>query len=321
MAARDSDYRLDKRLLGWLEDADEEYYAYLLLLPVFLYVGAFAIWPLVSTFWMSLHADVMTGAAVGEFIGIDRYLAIFKGEYDVFLLRPVFDTSNLLQSAIPLTIVFSVISVILTTVIGFGQALVLNTDLRGKTWLRVAIILPWTIPIIIQGMIFRMFFQPGLGSATELLQGLGLFSSAPLADSAEALVVVIIADVWKQSAFMALLILAGLQSIDRELYKVSRVSGATRWQRFRTITFPLVLPILLVAMMFRMISALWIYGPIATITECNVLPSLSCVVVAAFSEGSFGTASSVAFIQAVIVALVLVVFVVQYARASRGEGI
>jgi multiple sugar transport system permease protein len=137
----------------------------------------------------------------------------------------------------------------------------------------------------------------------------------------EALIVVIVADVWKQSAFMALLILAGLQSIDRELYKVSRVSGATRWQRFKTVTFPLVLPILLVAMMFRMISALWIYGPIATITECNVLPSLSCVVVAAFAEGSFGTASSVAFIQAVIVALVLVVFVLQYARANRGEGI
>jgi len=312
-------YRVDRRLSSWIEGTSDRQYAYILLAPVFAYVGGFAIWPLVTTFWMSLHADASSAAAtVAGFIGFERYVQIFTGQYDIFLLRPMWDLGAPFQSAVTVTLLFGIVSTALSTVVGFGQAMVLNKEMRGQTWLRVAIILPWAVPIVIQGMIFSLFFQPSVGTISDILQSLGVFGSAPLASSFETFVIVVVADVWKQSAFMALLILAGLQSINRDLYEVANISGASIWQKFRTITLPLVMPALIVAMMFRMIAALWIYGPITTITRCNVMPSLTCMVVDGFEKGNYGTAASVAFIQAMLVALVLVVFVVMYRRSTIG---
>ena len=303
--------------LGFVDDLSESGFAYLMLAPIFLYVGVMAVWPLLRTFEMSLHQDAVGQASqVGAFIGVDRYVGLFTGEYSVFVLRPLWDLSQPLKSAIVVTVVFAVVSVALSTLLGFGQALVLNMEFRGRKWFRTAIILPWTVPIVIQGMVFFMLFQPGIGGLYTVLHDLGLASEAPLADSATSLGIIIVADVWKQSAFMALLILAGLQTIDHELYKVGRIAGASRWQRFRTITLPLVLPAVIVAIVFRTIGAMWIFGLIRTVTSCSTLPSLSCVVVDSFNNGYYGTASTVAFIQAGMVALVLIGFVVYYFRGT-----
>jgi multiple sugar transport system permease protein len=152
------------------------------------------------------------------------------------------------------------------------------------------------------------------------LHGLGLISEAPLANSQDALFVLVIADVWRQSAFMTLLILAGLQSIDRELYEVSRIAGASRWQRFRTITLPLVVPALLVALLFRTIGAMKIYGTIETVSTCNTVPSLSCLVVTTFNNGRYGSASTIAFVMAGIIAILLLVYLAVVLRSSGDRG-
>ncbi len=119
----------------------------------------------------------------------------------------------------------------------------------------------------------------------------------------------IVADIWKASAFMALLILAGLQSVDRTLYKVGRVSGASRVQMFKMITFPLVLPTLMVAMLFRTIQAMRVFGTVETITSCSTIPILTCLVVDTFSSGRYGTSVAVAFITALIVGSVAMVYI------------
>ncbi|MFB9805529.1 carbohydrate ABC transporter permease [Haladaptatus pallidirubidus] len=306
--------RLLARPASWTERLGEEQFAYLLLLPSFLLVGTMAFWPLVRTFQLSLHEDNLFGGGyVGEFVGFENYVALLSGARDSILGSPFISLGQPFESAVIVTLIFTIVSVSLETIVGFGQALVLDQDFRGRRWVRVAIIIPWAVPIAIQGMIFYLIFQPGIGFGARLMQDLGVFTATPLINSVDSLIIIIIADVWKTSAFMALLILAGLQSIDRTLYKVGQVSGASRWQQFKYITFPLVLPTLLVAMLFRTIDAMRVFGIVETVSDCSTIPTLSCLVVTTFTAGRYGTSAAVAFITAAIVGVVALVYIVRYA--------
>ena len=303
----------------WLENLSEAAFAYLLLTPAFLLLAVIALWPLASTFEMSLHADSIRGASqLGGFVGFENYVNLLTGQLDtVALPQPFFDPSAPFQSALIVTFIFTIVSVFFETLIGFGQALVLDQDFRGRRWVRVAIIIPWAIPLVIQGMIFYLMFQPGIGFGVDVVTALG-GSGTPLANSAEALWIIVLADIWKTTAFMALLILAGLQSVDRSLYDVAKVAGASKWQQFKMITFPLVLPTVLVAMLFRTIAAMRIYGLIETASSCTTVPSLSCLVVTTFSTRRYGTASAVAFVTAAIIGIVVSFYIVRYWRGSQG---
>ena len=301
-----------------VENLSDTAFAYLLLTPMLILLGAIAFWPLLRTFTMSLHADSLYGnAQLGPFIGFDNYVALLTGEINSQLTRPFFSLEQPFRSALTVTFIFTIVSVALETLIGFGQALVLDQDFRGRRWVRVAIILPWAVPIVIQGMIFFLLFQPTVGPLVEPLQSMGLFSATPTANSVDSMIIVIVADVWKTSAFMALLILAGLQSVDRSLYDVAKVSGASIWQQFRLITLPIVLPTVLVAMLFRTIAAMRIYGLIETVSSCSTVPSLSCLVVSTFSGRQYGTAAAIAFVTAAIIGGFVMIYVVGYADQTN----
>ncbi|MFB6152549.1 MAG: carbohydrate ABC transporter permease [Haloarculaceae archaeon] len=306
-----------------MENLSETAYAYLLLTPALLLLAVIALWPLLSTFRMSLFADSLLGG-LGEFVAFENYADILTGKRTARLPAPFLPQSltvdGLFGSALTVTIIFTLVSVFFETIIGFGQALVLNQDFRGRRWVRVAIIIPWAVPIVIQGMIFYLMFQPGVGlfigrkANPTILQQWGLFGATPLANTVQASAIVIVADIWKTSAFMALLILAGMQSIDRNLYDVARVAGASKWQTFKRITFPLVLPSILVAVLFRTIQAMRVYGIIETVAGCQTVPSLSCLVITTFNQTLLGSSAAIAFITAVIIGLMTAVYIVLYAR-------
>lgn len=305
------------RAASWTENLSETQFAYLMLTPVFAILGVIAFWPLLSTFQLSLHADNLgAGANVGEFVLLENYVELLSGERDAVMPQPFVDFGAPFRSALLVTLIFAFVSVFIETVFGFAQALVLDRDFRGRRWLRVAIILPWSVPIAIQGMIFFLMFAPGIGFATDPLRSLGLFGATPLSNSFDSLVIIVIADVWKTTAFMTLLILAGLQSIDRSLYDVGRVAGASRWQQFKMITLPLVMPAVLVAMLFRTIDALRVFGLIETVSSCTVVPSLSCMVVQTFGSGRYGTSAAIAFITAAIIGGAVLIYIVRFARGE-----
>ena len=305
----------------WVEGLSDTAFAYLLLLPGLIVFASIAFWPLYETLVMSLHSDVLYGPErIGEFVGLQNYIELLTGERNAALPRPFFDPTSIFTSALTVTVIFTIVSVFFETIIGFGQALILNQDFRGRRWARVAIILPWAVPIVIQGMIFFLLFQPTVGFLVEPLSQLGIFSSTPQANSLDSLIIVIVADVWKTSAFMALIILAGLQSIDRSLYDVADVSGASRIERFRTITLPLVLPSVLIAMLFRTIGAMRVFGLIETVSSCSTVPSLSCLVVQAFSSSRYASAATVAFVTAAIIAVVVSIYIVKFADTPGGGG-
>jgi ABC-type sugar transport system permease subunit len=301
-----SAYRPDRAILNWIERLSDTQFVYLMLVPVLVLLGSMAIWPLINTFEMSLHADnIVSSDATGGFVGLDNYVEMLSGEANLLLPRPFIDLAQPFASAVPVTVIFTLVAVAVETIIGFGMALILNKQFRARRWVRVCLILPWAVPIVIQGMIFYLMFTPGVGFAVEPLRQLGLISGAPLSDGQSGLIIVILSDIWKQSAFMALLILAGLQSVDRSLYNVAKVTGASKFQQFRTITFPLVLPTLLVALLFRTIAALKVYGTVVTIANCNTLPTLTCLVVTTWNANRFASAATIAFIMAAVIGLAL----------------
>ena len=307
-------------VVQWMESLNDAQYAYLLLTPAFLLLGLLAFYPLVATFNISLHADALRGSAqVGEFVGFQNYVALLTGQLDdVALPTPFLDLSAPFSSALIVTAVFTIVSVLFETIIGFGQALVLDQDFRGRRWVRVAIIIPWAVPLVVQGMIFYLIFQPGVGFGVPLVQQWLGFSGTPLENGFEALFLVIVADIWKTTAFMALLILAGLQSVDRSLYDVAKVSGASMWQQFKMITFPLILPTVGVAILFRMLGAAKVYGLIVAMTGCTTVPSLSCLVVTTFSTRRYGTAAAVAFVTAAIIGILVTGYIVKFYAGDDG---
>lgn len=318
--------------IRWMESLSETQFAYFLLSPAILLMLVIAVYPLIQTFGYSLYADQLTGASrLGEFVGLQNYVDLFTGARDFALpsaFLPEFTSefpfvTGIYSSALTVTLLFAFISVLFETLIGFAQALILDQDFRGRRWVRVAIIIPWAVPVVIQGMIWYLMFQPNIGfligsqGDPAFLNYLGL-SYTPLRNTADTLFLIIVADVWKTTAFMALLILAGLQSIDRSLYDVARVSGATNWQQFKMITFPLILPTVLVAMLFRTIGAMRVYGIIETMSSCTTVPSLSCLVVTTFNNSLYATSATVAFITAGLIGLVVMVYLVQFADSEGG---
>jgi multiple sugar transport system permease protein len=297
-------------VMRWMENLSDTQYAYLLLVPVFVLLGIVALYPLLRTFELSLFA-LSADFSSTNFVGIGNYVELFTGEKNRYLpggttfLPEGIGLSELLNSALVITIIFAVVSVFFETLIGLGQALILDQDFYGRRWIRAAIIIPWAVPIVIQGMVFFLMFNSNIGFLTPPLADLGLLAPTnTLNDTPSATFIVIVADIWKTSAFMALLILAGLQSIDRGLYDVAKVAGATKWQQFKLITFPLILPTIGVAVLFRSVQAMRVYGIIDTVSSCTVVPSLSCMVVATFTTRE-GTSAAIAFVTAAIIGIVV----------------
>ena len=314
------------RIGNWMENLSEQAYAYLLLAPAFALLVVIAFWPLFEALRMSFFADdVLGGGKLGEFTGLTNYVQLLTNNNALApaaFLDPSFEVP-ILQQALFMTLLFAIITVVGETLLGFAYAMLMKKDFRGRRWVRVLIILPWSIPIVIQGMIFFLMFRPGFGLLTEPLQQLGIFSSIPLNTTFDGFVIVTVTDIWKTSAFMALLILAGLESVNQDLYEVADVMGASTWQRFRYITFPLVFPALMVAMLFRTMGALRVYGVIeSTSVGCTTLPSMTCLVTQLMfgSSALYGSAAAASVLIAVVVGLFISVYLVFIRRSDQELG-
>ncbi|MCU4753151.1 sugar ABC transporter permease [Halobacteria archaeon AArc-curdl1] len=304
--------RLYTRLMNRIEVLPDDKFAYLMLTPAFILMTIIAFWPITYTLQMSVREDHDI-ETVGEFVGLENYYKILTN--DANLLAPFFDITQPFYSSLTVTIIITIGAVVLSMVLGFAQALILNETFKGQSVMRVIVILPWAVPIVIQGMIFRLMFTPGAGVGVEWLDFLGFANAtSPLAYSRESTFIVILAEAWKHSAFVAIILLAGLQSINRELYKVADVAGASRWQRFKMITFPLIIPAIFVALIFRTIESMRIYGTVVAVSGCGDVTVLTCSVINEFSRHNYGTSSAVAVILALIIASIVAVYLTRFAQ-------
>lgn len=303
-----------------IEQLDEDKYGYLLVAPVFIVLSVLAFYPLLRTLFFSLQDDSLTGVSpIGEFIGLENYIQLVTGDLNAILNYPFFSLQAPFASALPVTLLITGVSVIVGTLLGLGMALILNKEFRGRTFARTIVILPWSIPIVIQGMMFYLLFQPSISFLVEPLAALGIFSGNPLISSQDSTLIIILIDIWRKIPFIGLIILAGLASIDQDLYDVAKVAGASKLQQFRYITLPLVKPVLFIGMIFYTISSMKIYGIVEASAGCSTVPTLTCLVVATFRQQRWPTASAIAFISAIVIAAIVMVYVLRFRESMTNE--
>ena len=306
-------YRTVSPILYRIERLDDDKYGYLLIGPMILILSALAFYPLIRTFWLSLQSDDLYAEhPVGEFQGIDGYVEILTGGMDNVLSAPFFSLSDPFSSALVITLIVTAISVSIGTVLGLGMALILNKEFRGRSFARMMVILPWSIPIVIQGMMFYLLFQPSISPFVDVLHNLGLFSSNPMVSTRDSTIMVILIDIWRKIPFIALIILAGLASVDQSLYDVAKVAGASKFQQFKLITLPLIKPVVLIGMIFYTISSMKVYGVVEASTGCSTVPTLTCLVVDTFQMQRWATASAIAFLTALIIAGIIMVYLFNF---------
>ena len=228
-------------------------YPYLLIAPAVFFVIAVSLYPTLYTFYLSLH----------------RFR---RGQFEFFGLRNfeiILDSSSFWNS-LRLTFVFGFFFLVLVVGIGLLLALVFNRKLSGTSAYMTIIFIPWMISEVVAGIMWRWMFLPNIGI---LQNALGPLLSVPgreylfLADGNGALGVVIAATFWRALAFAALLLLAGLQTIPSELSEAASIDGASRWQQFRLVTWPLLLPTTQVTIVFMSIQSLNAIGMFLSITR------------------------------------------------------
>ncbi len=210
------------------------------LTPAFVVMGLLALFPIVYAAYESLFDfDFFTRT---DFVGLANYVDQL--------------TSPRFWSAVFVTIAFTVVSVTLEFIVGMIFALIMNAAFKGRNVTRAVILLPWVVPTVIAGQMWRYLFEQRPGYINEWL-GLGAIDW--LGSGASMFWAVVIADWWKTAPFVGLLLLAGLQTIPNEVYEAARVDGATWTQRFRNVTLPLLTPSIVVALLFRSVDALRIF--------------------------------------------------------------
>jgi multiple sugar transport system permease protein len=219
-------------------------YPYATILPVMLVVAVFTVYPLLYSVYLSVHENVLTRPLDNDFVGLQNFREVVGGYY---FWRSLWSTA-----------VFAVMAVAAVTLYGLGVALLLNQPgVLGSTLLKVVVLLPWAIPSVISGIIWRWIFDGDYGVLNGLLLAAGVveryvpWMSQPLT----ARLCMVIAHVWKQGPLAAVFLLAALQIIPAELYDAVRMDGAGRWNAFRFVTVPYLKATLALVLIYETIVA------------------------------------------------------------------
>ena len=242
-------------MLKALRDPSEKVLAWLLLTPAFLLIALIVIYPVVKLIYNSFFDLRLSGGAnLGQFVGWLNYQDVLKDA----------DFWHATQNTLWITL----ITVPGALLLGLGLALLANLPFQRKWPVRLALLLPWALPLSFCGLIFAWFFNTDYGIVNDVLRRLGQQESTMwLLQPSWAFAAICLTIIWKTSSFMALILLAGLQMIPRSLYEAAEVDGATRWQQFWQITLPLLVPSIVVALIFRTLTALQTFDIPYTMTK------------------------------------------------------
>jgi multiple sugar transport system permease protein len=275
--------------------------AALLLSPTFLVLALVIAYPLISAIRESLYTQGQELDADGfvvpgsRFVGLTNYIDALHGS-----------DGAVFWNAFTNTTFFTVTTVTAEVAIGLAMALVMHSALRGRAVVRASILIPWAVPTAVSGLLWGWVFSSG-GIANHLLGRQILWT----ADGWPAKFAIIIADTWKTAPFIGLLTLAGLQLIPFELYEAARIDGANARQQFWSITLPLVKPVLLVAVLFRVMDVLRMFD-LPYLLAGSQKQSVQTISVLAFNEanhlryGSAAAYSTLLFLYVVVVAYAFV---------------
>lgn len=268
-------------------------FPYLLLAPMILVMGVLVFYPIATTFSYSLKKWKLTAPGDIRFIGFDNYKSILTSESTWYSLQN--------------TLFLLVLVVVATTALGIMLSLFLNAPVKGSGLLLAIAILPWALPPYVNGILWRFIFHPGYGFMNKVLLGLGIVDAPVewLNSRWTLLLVVAIVVVWRSVPFMALVCLAGRQSVPHGLYEAAKIDGANNFAIFRRITFPLMLPFITVGITSTSVSAINIFDEIIALSGYGDLGKNILVesYLTTFTFLDFGRGSAVTYIVMFLAAL------------------
>jgi multiple sugar transport system permease protein len=268
--------------------------------PAAALLALVTLYPLAHVLWLSLERRSLLDPAPPAFAGLDNYLRLAADER--------------FWNALGNTLYFAVVSVTLELVLGLAFALAVQRPFRGRALLYGVILLPWAVPTAVSARMWEWMYNTEIGVLNHILGAEVNWLGAP----AWALNAAVAMDVWKSTPFVALLLVAGLQGIPRELYHAAALDGASRWTVLRRITLPLLAPVILVALIFRTIDAFRVFDSIYVLTGGGPANSTETLSIYAyktlFQSLEFGYGSALAVSVFVLVALVALAYVLLLRR-------
>ena len=267
----------------------------LYIAPAFLVLFIILVYPLGYSFWLSFHEWTLRGFVNGvPFVGLQNYISLFNNPDFINSLRITF------------TFVASAIAIEFT--LGMLVALLLNRNLRGKGAIRSMILLPMMCTNVVIGLTWRLLFNYEFGIINYYFTQMGLSPVEWLSAPNLAMLSVVIVDVWNTTSFVALMLLAGLQSLPEEPFEAARIDGASAWQTFTFITLPLLRQSILVALLWRLIDTFRIFDVVYLLTAGGPARATEMVSIYVYTYGfksfNLGYASSSSYVMIIIMLLI-----------------
>ncbi len=280
-----------ERRLGWL-----------LCAPAALVMVAVTGYPIAYSVWLSLLRYDLRFPDEREFIGLTNYATVL--------------TNGFWWTAFWVTVLITVVSVAIELVLGMGLALVMHRTLVGRGIVRTSTLVPYGIVTVVAAFSWRYAWTPGTGYLANLFTP----DSAPLTERASALAIIILAEIWKTTPFMALLLMAGLALVPEDLLKAAAVDGAGAWQRFIRVMVPVMKPAILVALLFRTLDAFRIFDNIFILTAgAQETSSVSILTYNNLIRGlNLGIGSTMSVLIFITVAIIAFLFVKLFGTAAPG---
>ena len=277
---------------------------FMLIAPAVIVMLAVAAYPIVYAVILSLQRYNLALPQNRAWVGLANYGAVLSSSY--------------WWQALEVTLIITVFSVSITLVLGMALAFVLHRTIFSRGLIRTTSLIPYGIVTVAAAYSWQYAWTPSQGYLSALFN-----NSAPLTNHVQALIVIIIAEIWKTTPFMALLLLAGMSLVPDDLLKAARVDGATGWQRFTKIMLPLMKPAILVALLFRTLDSFRIFDNIYILTAgANGTASVSILGYNnLFNALNLGIGSAISILIFICVAIIAVIYIIGFGTAAPGSDI
>ena len=274
----------------------------LLCAPAAIIMIAVTAWPIIYSVYLSLQRYDLKFPDRQEFVGLDNYITVLSSPY--------------WWNAVWVTVVMTVVSVIIELVLGMALALIMHRTLVGRGIVRTSTLIPYGIVTVVAAFSWRYAWTPGTGYLAELMGG-----DPVLTEKIPALAVVILAEVWKTTPFIALLLMAGLALVPDDLLKAAALDGASGWQRFTKVILPLMKPAILVALLFRTLDAFRIFDNLFVLTGGSQgTSSVSMLTYNNLIKGlNLGIGSTMSVLIFIAVAIIAFIFIKLFGTAAPGS--
>jgi multiple sugar transport system permease protein len=282
-------------------------YPYLSVIPVLLVVALFAIYPILHAVRMSFFKYLLTRPNDHPFVGLGNFIEVI--------------TSYYFKNSLEVTAIYTLAAVSGVILYGLGVALLLNTTIRLARPLKVVILLPWALPAVVSGLLWKWILNADFGILNGMLMALGLIDSyIPfLADPTLAKASLIMAFIWKEGPLVTIFFLAGLQLIPDEYYEAAKIDGGGAWTIFRYVKAPLLRPVFLIVIVYETMAAILTFDTIFVMTGGGPADSTALISWFAYAEIFKGLNLGHGIALAILIAAITLGLIVFYLRALRSE--